>query len=160
MVMLLELILLFFLLTLPACSGVNSEVKKKWSNHANTINIADLTSRNDELLDAGNHLHDSLEDAIDKTSFILSGKKARYSLKYKVLEFNPGNRIARLATIGFADSAKGKLRVKVALYRSDEIVGAWVIESWLTGGVTGGSLDNLFTDAAEEIVLHLKGDDL
>lgn len=149
---------LLIVFLLPACSGVSSEIKKSWSNSANTINIADLTSRDSDLMDAGSRLHDALEDSLTDTSFILAGENSQYRLKFKVIVFDEGNRIVRLATLGISDSGKAQLKVKIALFNGDSIVGAWVVDSWLTGGMTGGSDSKLFTDAAKEIILHLKGD--
>ena len=85
------------------------------------------------------------------------------SLKYKVLEFDGGSRIARIATMGFSDSAKAKLRVKAALFDSNQpkgrsMVGAWEVDSWVKGGLMGGTEENLFERAAKEITSHLKGD--
>ena len=151
-------ILLFLLFTLSACAGVESEVKKGWKNEFNTLRIVDLTAQDNKLLDAGSHLQDSLEDSLDNTGFLLTGNEARFFLKYKVLEFKEGNRLARMATFGAASSAKAKLKVKAALYNENEMVGGWVVTSWLNGGITGGSSEKLFHQAAAKIADHLKGD--
>jgi len=47
------------------------------------------------------------------------------------------------------------LKVKVALFDEEEMVGGWEVNSWLSGGL---SETKLFTKAAEEIADHLKGD--
>jgi hypothetical protein len=60
--------------------------------------------------------------------------------------------------MGLADSAKGKLRVKAALFDGSEMVGAWEVNSWIKGGPTGGSDQEMFDEAAKEIVNHLRGD--
>ncbi len=152
---LLPILLLF---VVSACSGAHSEVKKSWKNTENTINIQDLTSKDFQLMDAGSKLQDTLESKIDGTGFIVAGKNARYNLKYKILEFDEGSRLARLATFGISESAKGHLKVKVALFKEGALVGGWVVDSWVKGGFTGGSEKNLFSKAAEEIAGNLKGD--
>ena len=40
---------------------------------------------------------------------------------------------------------------------SDAMIGAWEVESWVSGGITGGSEETLFNEAAKEIVDHMKG---
>ena len=60
--------------------------------------------------------------------------------------------------MGFADFAKSKLRVKVALFDGRKMVGAWQINSWVKGGPTGGTEEKLFERAAKEITSHLRGD--
>ena len=74
------------------------------------------------------------------------------------MEFDEGSRIARIATMGISESAKGELRVKAALYDRGSMVGAWEVNSWVSGGITGGSEDNLYDSAAQEIAYHLRGD--
>ena len=151
-------ILVLILLVLPACSGVDSVTKKRYQNTENTIVLIDLTASDFDLQDAGSQLQSAIEDAMVDTSYIIAGQSARYSLKYKVLEFDGGSRIARIASMGFSDSAKAKLRVKAALFDGQDMVGAWEIDSWVKGGLTGGTKENLFERAAKEITSHLKGD--
>ena len=151
-------ILLVLLMALPACSGVDSVTKKRWSNSENTISIVDMTSRDFRLMDAGSKMQGAIEDQLQFTGYVLSGKNARYHLKYKVIEFEEGSRMARIATMGFADSAKGELRVKAALYDNGSMVGAWEVNSWIAGGIAAGSEDDLFDSAASEIAQHLRGD--
>ena len=93
-----------------------------------------------------------------QTSYALAGKSARYRLKYKVLEYDEGSRALRIASMGFSDSAKSKLRVKVALFDGRDMVGAWEVNSWVAGGPTGGTEIKLFERAAKEITSHLRGD--
>ena len=150
--------LIVLLMALPACSGVDSVTKKRWNNSENTISVVDMTSRDFRLMDAGSKLQVAIEKNFQTTGYILSGKNARYHLKYKVTEFNEGNRMARIATMGMSDSAKARLRLKAALYDRGDMVGAWEVDSWVSGGVTGGSEDNLFEAAAQEIAGHLRGD--
>ena len=152
-------ILVLILLVLPGCSGVDSVTKKRYQNTENTIVLKDLTASDFDLQDAGSQLQSAIEDAMVDTSYTLAGESARYSLKYKVLEFDGGSRIARIATMGFSDSAKAKLRVKAALFDGqDKMVGAWEVDSWVKGGLMGGTEENLFERAAKEITSHLKGD--
>ena len=151
-------ILIVLLIALPACAGVDSVTKKSWSNSENTISIVDMTSKDFRLIDAGSKLQGTIEQTLEMTGYILAGKNARYHLKYKIIEFDEGNRMARLATMGMSDSARAQLRVKAALYDNGNMVGAWEIDSWVSGGVTGGSEDNLYEFAAKEIAEHLRGD--
>lgn len=151
-------ILVVLFLTLPACSGVDSVTKKRWSNSENTISIIDMTSRDFSLMDAGTKMQRAIEEELQNTGYILSGKNARYRLKYKIIEFDEGSRAVRIATMGFADSAKGQLRIKIALYDGEDMVGAWEVDSWVAGGVTGGSEQELFDSAAIEVAEHLRGD--
>ena len=151
-------ILVLILLVLPACSGVDSVTKKRYQNTENTIVLKDLTASDFDLQDAGSQLRSAIEDAMADTSYSLAGESARYSLKYKVLEFDGGSRLARIATMGFSDSAKAKLRVKAALFDGQNMVGAWEVDSWVKGGLTGGTDKDLFERAAKEITSHLKGD--
>ena len=151
-------ILIVLLIALPACAGVDSVTKKSWSNSENTISIVDMTSKDFRLIDAGSKLQGAIEETLEMTGYILAGKNARYHLKYKIIEFDEGNRMARLATMGMSDSARAELRVKAALYDNGNMVGAWEVDSWVSGGVTGGSEDNLYELAAKDIAEHLRGD--
>ncbi len=152
--------LLFFTLMvflIPACSGAQPEVKKSWRNSKNSLLISDLTPNEYPLTEAGTRLLDTLEEKVDGTGFIPSGKEARYELKYKVMEFDEGSRFGRIATFGVSNSAHARLKVKAALYKEGNLVGRWVVDSWVKGGITGGSSSNLFQKAAEEIASNLKG---
>ena len=151
-------ILIVLLIALPACAGVDSVTKKRWNNSENTISIVDMTSKDFRLIDAGSKLQGAIEETLEMTGYILAGKNARYNLKYKIIEFDEGNRMARLATMGMSDSARAQLRVKAALYDNGNMVGAWEVDSWVSGGVTGGSEDNLYELAAKDIAEHLRGD--
>ena len=121
-----------------------------------------MTARNFDLQDAGSQLQGAIENAMLDTSYALSGENARYRLKYKVLEYDEGNRVARIATMGLSDFGKSKLRVKVGLFDlhkdGRKMVGAWEINSWVKGGPTGGTDEKLFERAAKEITSHLRGD--
>ena len=151
-------LLLLFLLCLNSCSGVGSVTKKRYQNSENTIVIIDMTARNFDLQDAGSQLQGAIEDAMLETSYALAGENARYRLKYKVLEYDEGNRIARIATMGLSDFGKSTLRVKAALFDEQKMVGAWEVNSWVKGGPTGGTEAKLFERAAKEITSHLRGD--
>jgi hypothetical protein len=151
-------ILILSLLTLPACSGVGSLTKKRYQNAENTIVLIDMTTRDYALQDAGSQLQSAIEDAMVDTSYALAVESARYRLKYKILEFDEGNRALRIASMGFSDWARAKLRVKVALFDGSDMVGAWEVDSWVKGGPTGGTEEKLFERAAKEITNHLRGD--
>ena len=151
-------ILLVLLIALPACSGVDSVTKKRWSNSENTISIVDMTSRDFRLKDAGSKLQEAVEEQLEFTGYVLAGKNARYHLKFKVMQFDEGSRMARIATMGIYESAKGELRVKAALFDGGDMVGAWEVNSWVSGGITGGSEQDLFDSAAQEIADYLRGD--
>ena len=67
-------ILLVLLIALPACSGVDSVTKKRWSNSENTISIVDMTSRDFRLMDAGSKLQGAVEEQLEFTGYVLAGK--------------------------------------------------------------------------------------
>jgi hypothetical protein len=151
-------ILILSLLVLSACSGVGSLTKKRYQNAENTIVLIDMTTRDYNLQNAGSQLQTAVEDAMVDTSYSLAGESARYRLKYKVLKFDEGSRALRIASMGFSDWARSKLKVKVALFDGSDMVGAWTVNSWVKGGPTGGTENKLFERAAMEITSHLKGD--
>lgn len=146
-------ILLFF----SACSGVDSRVKKNYKNTETTISLKDLTSSGQEMTYAGSQLEDALEDTIARSMFIITQDDSKYILKYKVLNYTKGSRLARFSTFGIAKSAHAKLEVKAALYDEGEKVGAWTIDAWVKGGPLGGSPGRLFQNVADEIMNHLRG---
>ena len=146
-------ILLFFL----ACSGVDSRVKKTYKNLETTITLKDLTSSGQEMIYEGSQLEDALENTIALSMFIITQDDSKYILKYKVLSYTKGSRLARFSTLGIAKSAHAKLEVKVALYDEGEKVGAWTIDAWVKGGLLGGSPGMLFQKVADEIMNHLRG---
>lgn len=152
---------LVFIFFFASCSGVNSVVKKRWRNSENSIAILDMTSRGDELMDAGAQIHRALEESLLKTNFIIgsSDESTHYQLKYKIIEFDPGSRVKRFATLGvLSKSGQANVKVKAALFTGKKLVGRWDVESWLNDGLFGGSSNAIFNKAAEEIVDHLKGD--
>ena len=75
---------LVFIFFTASCSGVNSVVKKRWRNSENTISIMDMTSSEDELMNAGAQLHRAIEESLLKTNFIIgsSDESTYYKLKY------------------------------------------------------------------------------
>jgi hypothetical protein len=100
-----------------------------------------------------------LESRLDDSLFIVGEepKQAKYELKYKITEFEEGNRLKRLATFGIDDGSQALLNVKIALIGKEGTLGAWQVKTWVKGGLTGGSKTKLFTQAAEQILQHLKG---
>ena len=149
-------ILLFF----AACSGVDSQTKKKFKNTKNTLAIVDLTKGEYKIVAAGSKLEYALEDMIARSMFIITHESPKYVLKYKILDYSKGSRIGRFSTFGFSKSSHGKLQVKVALYHEGQKVGQWTIDSWIKGGPFGGDPTHLFIKISKEIFKHLRGDDL
>lgn len=142
-----------------ACTGVDSITKKRWRNDSNSIRIEDLTPQNENLLDASSTLRGVLEEIIQQnTSYVITRDTARYELKFRVLEYHEGSRLSRLVTLGMADFAHARLKLKVGLFDGKTMLGYWEVESWVNGGIIGGSHSQVFEDAANEIVTHLKGD--
>ena len=141
-----------------ACSGVDSQIKKSFANIENTIALKDMTSKDYKLMDAGSQLELAIEDMIARSMFIVTQENPKYVLKYKVLDYYEGNRVTRFSTFGISKASHAKLEVKAALFEQGDMVGAWTIDSWVKGGVTGGDPNTLFQEAAEEIMSHLRGD--
>ena len=110
------------------------------------------------MMDAGSQLESAIEDLISRSMFILTQESPKYILKYKILDYYEGNRITRFSTFGISKAAHAKLEIKAALFEQGDMVGAWTIDSWVKGGVTGGDPNTLFQEAAEEIMNHLRGD--
>ena len=145
-------------ITFSACSGVDSQIKKSFANIENTIALKDMTSKDYKLMDAGSQLELAIEDMIARSMFIVTQENPKYVLKYKVLDYYEGNRVTRFSTFGISEASHAKLEVKAALFEQGDMVGAWTIDSWVKGGVTGGDPNTLFQEAAEEIMNHLRGD--
>jgi hypothetical protein len=60
--------------------------------------------------------------------------------------------------LGLSEDSRIYLKVKVAMFdESDAMIGAWEVESWVSGGIIGGSEESLFEEAAKEIVDHMRG---
>ena len=112
-----------------------------------------------DLMDAGTHLHRTLEEILLNTNFVIADESTHYKLKYKVVDFEEGSQVKRFATIGaLSKMGQANLKIQVALFRGKKLVGRWDIESWLNDGLLGGDNKILFKKAAHEIVEHLKGD--
>ena len=151
----------FFISTfiiLSACAGVDSQIKKSFRNTENTIALKDMTSRDYKRMDAGSQLESAIEDMISRSMFVLTQENPKYVLKYKVLDYYEGNRVTRFSTFGISKAAHAKLEIKAALFENGEMVGAWTIDSWVKGGITGGDPGTLFLQAADKIMNHLRGD--
>ena len=155
-VLTLSLSLMFFV---TACSGTDSVTRKPWSKNKNTVLLQDLTSNKRDYRYAGSQLQLALEDQFADTLFMVAVDKkyAKFRLKYKVTEFNKGSRLKRLATFGIDDGSRALIKVKVALVSEQGVLGQWEVKSWVKGGITGGSEHQLFNQAAEKIIQHLKG---
>jgi hypothetical protein len=100
-----------------------------------------------------------LEKRLDDSLFIVGEepKEAKYELKYKITQFDEGSRLKRLVTFGIDEKSQALLNVKIALIGKEGVLGAWQVKTWVKGGITGGSVDKLFSQAAEQILQHLKG---
>ncbi|OGW27822.1 MAG: hypothetical protein A3K09_00285 [Nitrospinae bacterium RIFCSPLOWO2_12_FULL_47_7] len=148
--------LIILALFLVSCTGADTIVKKKWQAKDNTIGIVDLSANTDGIMEAGTLLTSALENSFTDTMFVVKNEKPKYQLKFKVLKYQEGSRWARMASMGISDSARGELQIKAALYEGPAMVGAWEVNTWVKGGVTGGSRDELFNKAAKEIIEHMK----
>ena len=116
-----------------------------------------MTSSDYRMMDAGSQLESAIEDMISRSMFVLTHENPKYILKYKVSDYYEGNRVARFSTFGISKSSHAKLEIKAALFEDGDMVGAWTIDSWVKGGVTGGDPGTLFQKAANEIMNHLRG---
>ena len=150
------------LVFLSACAGADSQTKRDFKNTSNTIAFKNLSQKDFAMMEAGSQLETALEAALSDpfkpTSFVFTHGKPRYVLKYKILEYQEGNRMMGIATLGFSKASHGKLKVKTALFtRGNKMVGAWVVESWVKQGVLGTG--TLFKQAAKKIMEHLMGRD-
>ncbi len=144
---------------LGACTGTKTVTHKRWDKHLNTVYLRDITVKNNSLQEAGSRLQLALEKQLDDSLFILveEPKETKYELKYKIIRYNEGNRLKRLATFGVDEGSRALLNVKIALIGKEGILGAWQVKTWVKGGLTGGSDDELFSQAAEQILQHLRG---
>ena len=77
-------------------------------------------------------------------------------VKYSFLAYNEGNRFVRYM-IGFG-AGKGKIVIKTTFYdaRTNQILGETETESELSIGLFGGSMDETFESAAEDIYKFAK----
>ena len=151
----------FFIATvilLSACTGSETIVKKKYRNTNTTVTIQDLTQDKDDFIIAGTGLETAIEEQLSNTMFIVAEQDGTYLLKYKVITYQGGSRAGRVASLGMSEKSRIYLKVKVGMYdESDKLIGSWIVESWVSGGIIGGSEKTLFDEAAKEIVDHMKG---
>jgi hypothetical protein len=146
-------------LILSACSGTQTVTHKRWESDLNKVFLRDITVKDESLQEAGSLLRLALEEKLDESLFIVGEepKKTKYELKYQIVRFEEGNRLKRLVTLGIDDGSMAKLNVKIALIGKEGVLGAWQVKTWVKGGITGGSQDELFSDTAEQILQHMKG---
>jgi len=144
---------------LGACTGTQSVTHKRWEKHQNRVYLNDITVKNNSLQEAGAQLRLALEKQLDDSLFIVGEepKQAKYELKYKIIQFEEGSRLKRLATFGIDEGSQALLNVKIALIGQEGTLGAWQVKTWVKGGIMGGSQYKLFSQAAEQILQHLKG---
>jgi hypothetical protein len=146
------------LLFLSACTGSETIVKKKYRNTNTTVTIQDLTQDKDDFIIAGTGLETAIEEQLTNTMFVVADQDGTYLLKYKVIKYQGGSRAGRVASLGMSEKSRIYLKVKVGMFdESDDLIGSWIVESWVSGGIIGGSEDTLFDEAAKEIVDHMKG---
>ena len=145
--------------SLVACAGTQTVTHKRWDKHLNMVYLHDITVKNQSLQEAGSRLRLALENRLDDSLFIVGEepKETKYELKYKIIQYKEGNRLKRLATFGIDEGSRALLSVKIALIGKEGTLGAWQVKTWVKGGITGGSKDALFTQAAEQILKHMKG---
>jgi len=150
---------LALVVALGACTGAETVTHKRWDQHLNRVYLNDITVKNNSLKEAGSQLRLALEKRLDDSLFIVGEepKQAKYELKYKITQFEEGSRLKRLATFGIDEGSRALLNVKIALIGKEGTLGAWQVKTWVKGGLTGGSEDELFTQAAEQILQHLRG---
>ncbi len=150
---------LALVVALGACTGAETVTHKRWEQHLNRVYLNDITVKNNSLKEAGSQLRLALEKRLDDSLFIVGEepKQAKYELKYKITQFEEGSRLKRLATFGIDEGSRALLNVKIALIGKEGTLGAWQVKTWVNGGLTGGSEDELFTQAAEQILQHLRG---
>ncbi len=152
------ILLILILLTLTACTGAESVTKKRWENKDTTIQLVNLTAKGGELGDAGADLGFAVEDALGDSAFVVvENQEAHYQLKYKVVDFQKGNRWKRMLSFGIHEKSRATLTVKIALYNKRGMLTAWEVDAWVNSGPTGGTESSLFDKAADEILNHLKG---
>ena len=150
---------LALVVALGACTGAETVTHKRWDQHLNRVYLNDITVKHNSLKEAGSQLRLALEKRLDNSLFIVGEepKQAKYELKYKITQFEEGSRLKRLATFGIDEGSRALLNVKIALIGKEGTLGAWQVKTWVKGGLTGGSEDELFTQAAEQILQHLRG---
>jgi S1-C subfamily serine protease len=118
------------------------------------IFIENIVEQNTIFRKAGNQLKRELETTFRKMGFGLNNQEFQYQLKFKILKYDEGD-VGRFFSFGLSGSSKGKLKANVALYHRGNMLGAWEINSWVKGGITGGSTDMMFERAIKEIVKNV-----
>ena len=150
---------LALVMALGACTGAETVTHKRWEKHLNRVYLHDITVKNNSFQEAGSQLRLALERQLDDSLFIVGEepKDSKYELKYKITQFDEGSRLKRLATFGIDEGSQALLNVKIALIGKEGTLGAWQVKTWVKGGIMGDSKDKLFSQAAEQILQHLKG---
>jgi len=151
--------LIVLMIGLGACSGTQTVTHKRWDQHMNSVYLQDITVKNNSLGEAASRLRLALERRLDDSLFIVGEepKETKYQLKYKITQYDEGSRLKRLATFGIDDNSRALLNVKIALIGKEGVLGAWQVKTWVRGGLTGGSTNEVFSQAAEQILQHMKG---
>ena len=150
---------LTWIFVLTACTGAQTVTHKRWEKDLNRVFLHDITIKNNALGEAGSRLRLALERRLDDSLFIVGEepKESKYELKYKIIRYQEGNRLKRLATFGIDEGSRALLNVKIALIGKEGVLGAWQVKTWVKGGIAGGSEEKLFSQAAEQILQHLRG---
>lgn len=150
---------LILLLIGTACSHVSSTTHKRWEENRNTIFLKNLSAKKDGSVDPGFELKLALEDEFRKSLYIVAVDPAdtRFVLKYKITRFNSGSRMKRFFTFGIDDGSRAMMTVKIALYKDENMLGAWEVQTDVKGGPLGGSTQTLYNKTAQKILEHLRG---
>lgn len=153
------IIALVLAIGLSACTGAKSITHKRWDQHRNTVYLLDITVQNNGFGKAGDRLRLALEDRLEDSMFVVGEdpKQAKYQLKYQITQYKKGSQLKRLVTLGIDDGSRALLNVKIALMGEEGVLGAWQVQTWVRGGLTGGTDKALFSQAADKIIKHLKG---
>ena len=102
---------------LSACTGTQTVTHKQWDKHMNMVYLHDITVKDQSLQEAGSRLRLALENRLDDSLFIVGEepKETKYELKYKIIRYEEGNRLKRLATFGIDEGSQALLNIKIAL---------------------------------------------
>jgi hypothetical protein len=78
-------------------------------------------------------------------------------LKYRFLQINEGNRLARWFTAGIGNAGEGSLTIEATYYdKSDKLLGKIHTEGKIGSGFFGGSIDSALEKAASEIAAYTR----